>query len=159
MWAASDDQRLKDVRLIEGQITRLPRARKFSLLGKAIVSAEQACRGSVEDGQQRPWGCAIARHGIATERRQGIALCQQAGKLDSNCACARTHCLLTRPTCQAARPMMGGDGLAYALALSARDGTGRKCVRNPSRVAADYRCWTELGSATWPKVRQRNSCA
>ncbi|MGH8233005.1 MAG: tetratricopeptide repeat protein [Rhodanobacteraceae bacterium] len=89
VWSHNYDEQLKDVFAIQTQIGHaVAAALKIQLLGKAIVSTDQPPSGNVEAYQLMLQGRALARHGTEAGCRQGIALYQQALKLDPNYAYA-----------------------------------------------------------------------
>ncbi|MGH7592824.1 MAG: hypothetical protein ACRELE_03090, partial [Gemmatimonadales bacterium] len=90
VWSHNYDEQLKEVFAIQTQIGHaVAGALKIQLLGNAIVSTDQPPSGNVEAYQLMLQGRAITRHaGTAAEFRQGIALYQQALKLDPNYAYA-----------------------------------------------------------------------
>ena len=90
VWSHSYDEPLKDVFAIQTKIGQaVASALKIQLLGKVIVSTDQPPSGNVESYQLMLQGRAITRRaGTADEYRQGIALLQQALKLDPNYAYA-----------------------------------------------------------------------
>jgi adenylate cyclase len=89
VWSHSYDGQLSDVFAIQSQIGQaVAAALKIQLLGKAIVSEEQPASGNVEAYQLLLQGRALARHFTEAGMRQGIALIQQALKLDPNYASA-----------------------------------------------------------------------
>ncbi|MGH8233364.1 MAG: tetratricopeptide repeat protein [Rhodanobacteraceae bacterium] len=89
VWSHSYDEQLRDVFTIQEQIGHaVAAALKIQLLGNAIVSTDQPPSGNVEAYQLMLQGRALARHGTEVGLRQGIALYQQALKLDPNYAYA-----------------------------------------------------------------------
>ncbi|MEO9090273.1 MAG: hypothetical protein ABI247_08080 [Rhodanobacter sp.] len=89
VWSHSYDEQLKDVFAIQTKIGQaVAAALKVELLGKAIVSTDKPPSGNVEAYQMMLQGRALARHSTEAGYRQGIALYQQALKLDPNYAYA-----------------------------------------------------------------------
>ncbi|MEO9091071.1 MAG: hypothetical protein ABI247_12145, partial [Rhodanobacter sp.] len=89
VWSHSYDEQLKDVFAIQTQIGQsVAAALKVQLLGDAIVSTDQPPSGNVEAYQLMLQGRSLARHNTEAGWRQGIALIQQALKLDPNYAYA-----------------------------------------------------------------------
>ncbi len=90
VWSHNYDEPLKDVFAIQTQIGHaVASALKIQLLGNGIISTDQPPSGNVEAYQLMLQGRAITRRaGTAEEYRQGIALYQQALKLDPNYAYA-----------------------------------------------------------------------
>ncbi|MGH8234345.1 MAG: tetratricopeptide repeat protein [Rhodanobacteraceae bacterium] len=89
VWSHTYDEQLKDVFTIQTQIGHaVAAALKIQLLGKAIVSTDKPPSGNVEAYQLMLQGRALARHQTEAGYHQGIALYQQALKLDPNYAYA-----------------------------------------------------------------------
>ena len=89
VWSHTYDEPLKDVFAIQTQIGHaVATALKVQLLGKGIVSTDKPPSGNVEAYQLMLQGRALTRHGTEEGFRQGIALYEQALKLDPNYAYA-----------------------------------------------------------------------
>ncbi|HXD37825.1 MAG TPA: hypothetical protein VN624_14305 [Rhodanobacter sp.] len=89
VWAHSYDGRLDDVFAIQTQIGQaVAAALQVKLLGKPIVSEEQPASGNAEAYRLMLQGRAVARHSTEASFRQGIALFQQALRLDPDYAYA-----------------------------------------------------------------------
>ena len=90
VWSHNYDEPLKDVFAIQTQIGHaVATALKVQLLGKAIVSTDKPPSGNVEAYQLMLQGRALVRRATGdADYRQGIALYQQALKLDPNYAYA-----------------------------------------------------------------------
>ncbi len=89
VWAHSYDGQLKDVFAIQSQIGRaVATALKIKLMGQAIVSDDKPPSGNVEAYRLMLQGRVLTRHVTEAGLRQGIALLQQALKLDPNYAYA-----------------------------------------------------------------------
>ncbi|MEO7067530.1 MAG: hypothetical protein ABI114_11520 [Rhodanobacter sp.] len=87
VWSHSYDEQLKDVFAIQTKIGQaVASALKIQLLGNAIVSTDKPPSGNVEAYQSMLQGRALSRRGTEAGFRQGIALYQQALKLDPNYA-------------------------------------------------------------------------
>ncbi len=89
VWSHSYDEPLKDVFAIQTKIGQsVAAALKVQLLGKVIVPTDKPPSGNVEAYQLMLQGRSLARHFTEAGLRQGIALYQQALKLDRNYAYA-----------------------------------------------------------------------
>ena len=89
VWSHSYDEQLKDVFAIQEKIGQaVASALKVQLLGMAIASTDQPPSGNVEAYRLMLQGRASARRSTEAGYRQGIALLQQALKLDPNYATA-----------------------------------------------------------------------
>jgi TolB-like protein/Tfp pilus assembly protein PilF len=89
VWSHSYDQQLKDVFSIQTQIGQaVATALKIKLLGKTVVSDDKPPSGYVEAYKLMLQGRAFGRRYTQTDMRQGIALLQQALKLDPRYAYA-----------------------------------------------------------------------
>lgn len=87
VWSHSYDEQLSDVFAIQTQIGRaVADALKVKLLGKIIVASNKPPSGNVEAYQFMLQGRSFARRATEAGLRQGIALYQQALKLDPNYA-------------------------------------------------------------------------
>jgi TolB-like protein/Flp pilus assembly protein TadD len=83
VWSHSYNQQLKDVFAIQEQIGEaVAAALKIQLLGQPLGVDDKPPSGKVEAYQLMLQGRALARHGTEGGYRQGIALYQQALKLD-----------------------------------------------------------------------------
>ncbi len=89
VWSHSYDQHLKDVFAIQSQIGQaVASALEIQLLGQTLGVYDKPPSGNVEAYQLMLQGRALARHGTEAGHRQGIALYQQALKLDPDYAYA-----------------------------------------------------------------------
>ena len=89
VWSHSYDEQLKDVFAIQSKIGQaVASALKIQLLGTTLVSDDKPPGGNVEAYQLMLQGRASARHSTDAGERQGIALYQQALKLDPDYAYA-----------------------------------------------------------------------
>jgi adenylate cyclase len=89
VWSHSYDEQLNDVFAIQSKIGQaVAGALKIKLLGNAIVATDKPPSGNVEAYQFVLQGRASVRHGSEANMRQGIALYQQALKLDPDYAYA-----------------------------------------------------------------------
>ena len=89
VWSHSYDEPLKDVFAIQTKIGHaVAAALKVKLLGQTLGIDDKPPSGNVEAYQLMLQGRALARHGTKAGYRQGIALYQQALKLDPNYAYA-----------------------------------------------------------------------
>lgn len=89
VWAHTYDQQLKDVFAIQTEIGRaVAAALEIQLLGQPIGVYDKPPGGNVQAYQLMLQGRALARHGTGAGHRQGIALYQQALKLDPDYAYA-----------------------------------------------------------------------
>ncbi|MEO9090826.1 MAG: tetratricopeptide repeat protein [Rhodanobacter sp.] len=89
VWSHSYDEQLRDVFAIQTKIGQsVASALEIQLLSKGIVSADKPPSGNVEAYQLMLQARALTRHGTEAGYRQGIALYQQALKLDPNYAYA-----------------------------------------------------------------------
>jgi TolB-like protein/tetratricopeptide (TPR) repeat protein len=83
VWSHSHDEQLKNVFAIQTRIGQaVAAALEVQLLGKAIVSTDKPPSGNVEAYRLMLQGRALALHFTEAGYRQGIALYQQALKLD-----------------------------------------------------------------------------
>ena len=118
----SYDEQLKDVFTIQEKIGHaVAAALQVQLLGKGIVSTDKPPSGNVEAYQLMLQGRALARHFTEAGYRQGIALFQQALKLDPNYAYAWGA--LSSYSVNLGRNYLTGDAQqqAYAQARVAAD--------------------------------------
>ncbi|MGH8233086.1 MAG: tetratricopeptide repeat protein [Rhodanobacteraceae bacterium] len=89
VWSHTYDQQLKDVFAIQTQIgVAVAAALKIRLLGQTLGVDDKPRSGNVEAYQLMLQGRAAARHGTEADYRQGIALYQEALKVDPNYAYA-----------------------------------------------------------------------
>jgi TolB-like protein/tetratricopeptide (TPR) repeat protein len=122
VWSHGYDEQLKDVFAIQSKIgTAVANALKVKLLGYAIVSSDKPPSGNVRAYELMLQGRAIMRHGTEASVRQGIALFQQALKLDQNYA--YTWGLLSNASVNLGVLFLTGDARqqAYAQARAAGD--------------------------------------
>jgi Flp pilus assembly protein TadD len=89
VWSHNYDEQLDDVFAIQTQIGHaVASALKIQMLGNAIVSTDKPPSGSVEAYRLMLQGNALSEHFTEAGMRQGIALYQQAIKLDPGYAYA-----------------------------------------------------------------------
>jgi adenylate cyclase len=89
VWSHNYDEQLEDVFAIQTQIGHaVASALKIQLLGNAIISSDKPPSGNVEAYRLMLQGSALTEHFTEAGMRQGIALYQQALKLDPNYATA-----------------------------------------------------------------------
>jgi TolB-like protein/tetratricopeptide (TPR) repeat protein len=87
VWSHSYDEQLNDVFAIKSKIGEaVAEALKIKLLGHAIVASDKPPSGNVEAYQFMLQGRVLTRRGTESDYRQGIALFQQALKLDPDYA-------------------------------------------------------------------------
>jgi adenylate cyclase len=90
VWSHSYDEQLKDVFTIQEKIGHaVAAALQVKLLGQTLGIDDKPPSGNAEAYQLMLQGRALARHGTEAGYRQGIALYQQALKLDPDYAYAR----------------------------------------------------------------------
>jgi len=89
VWSHTYDRQVKDVFAIQSEIGHaVAQALQVRLLGNAIVSDDRPPGGNIEVYQLMLQGRALARRATEAGNRQGIALLQQALRLDPNYAYA-----------------------------------------------------------------------
>ncbi|MGH8273416.1 MAG: tetratricopeptide repeat protein [Gammaproteobacteria bacterium] len=89
LWSHSYDKKLQDVFAIQSQISQaVAAALKIKLMGQAIVSDDKPPNGNIEAYKLMLQGRTLTRRLTEAHLRQGIALLQQALKLDPNYAYA-----------------------------------------------------------------------
>jgi len=122
VWSNSYDELLKDVFAIQSKIGEaVADALKVKLLGKTIVASDKPPGGNVQAYELMLQGRAISRRGTEASVRQGIALFQQALKLDPKYAYAWG--LLSNSSVNLGIAFLTGDARqqAYAQARVAAD--------------------------------------
>lgn len=122
VWSQSYDQPLKDVFVIQSQIGHaVAAALQVKLLGKTIVADDKPPSGNVQAYQLMLQGRAIARQNTESDFQQGIAMFQQALRLDPDYAYAWS--LLSNYQINLAQSYLHGTSRqqAYADARKAAD--------------------------------------
>jgi adenylate cyclase len=122
VWSNSYDELLKDVFAIQSKIGEaVADALKVQLLGKTIMASDKPPSGNVQAYELMLQGRAISRRGTEASVRQGIALFQQALKLDPKYAYAWG--LLSNSSVNLGIAFLTGDARqqAYAQARVAAD--------------------------------------
>ena len=89
VWAQTYDRQLKDIFAVQSEIGHaVADALQIKLLGKPLVSEEQPASGNVTAYRMMLQSRSIARHGTEPALQQGVALLENALRLDPNYAYA-----------------------------------------------------------------------